>query len=264
MSINALLGLIGVAAGLAPLATAAITVTYPQANSNFHTHQAFNGSLVSTLVPDPVANANEFFLLNNVSQKARDELAGGDTAFAGWTFDYTTKWQNTATGNLTIDLYMARALGNAFGGAALQARYNKGANDPNMNLQWIQLVKPIGIPFDPDQIFSINTGATISNGTIAAANGEFIDPWPNDGTDGGPFYWNSGEFAANTNSADNFGNFSLKFSDRPQTALPPGIAKTGMLFELYLVNWDGRNQGRVEFLDGIQWGYELVPTPGAT
>ncbi|MBU6414102.1 MAG: hypothetical protein KGS45_11585 [Planctomycetes bacterium] len=36
-----------------------------------------------------------------------------------------------------------------------------------------------------------------------------------------------------------------------------------MLFEPYLVNWDGRNQGRVEFLDGIQWGYELVPTPGS-
>lgn len=263
--LSVMLGLAGLAAAsIAPVVGAAITVTYPQANSNFHTHQAHYGSLTSTLVPDPVANANEFFLLNGVSQKARDELAGGDTAFAGWTFDYTTKWQNTATGNLTIDLYMARALGNAFGGAALQARYNKGANDPNMNLQWIQLVKPIGIPFDPDQIFNIHTGATVSNGTIPAANGEFIDPWPNDGTDGGPFYWHSGEIAGYTNSADNFGNFSLKFSDRPATALPPGVPKTGMLFELYLVNWDGRNQGRVEFLDGIQWGYELVPTPGTT
>ncbi|MBU6414101.1 MAG: hypothetical protein KGS45_11580 [Planctomycetes bacterium] len=139
-SLSARLRLVVTAAGLAmasiaPVVGAAITVTYPQANSNYHTHQAHYGSLTSTLVPDPVANANEFFLLNNVSQKTRDELAGGVTAFAGWTFDYTTKWQNTATGNLTIDLYMARALGNAFGGAALQARYNKGASDPNMNLQ---------------------------------------------------------------------------------------------------------------------------------
>lgn len=52
-SVKTLLGMIDVAAGIAPVATAAITVTYSRANSNYHTYQAFNGSLVSTLVQDP-------------------------------------------------------------------------------------------------------------------------------------------------------------------------------------------------------------------
>lgn len=242
------------------VATASITVTYPSAAN--HLHQAFNGKIVSTLTPDPVANANEFFLLGGVSQSVQDEISSGDWDAGEWTFDFTTKWRNTANGNLTIDRYEAIAPFKRQGGAIMQARYNKAASDPAMNLQWIQLVTPIGAPFDPDQLYNPNTGAVGGNGPIDPANGAFLDPYPNDGTDGGPFYWHSDEVGDYTNGADNFGAFDTKFSDRSVRTLPVGEIARGFRFELYLTNWDGNSSGRVEFLDGIQWGYIVTPAPG--
>ncbi len=240
-------------------AGASITVTYPSGAN--YLHRAFNGEITSTLTPDPVANANEFFLLNGVSQTVQDEISSGDWEIGEWTFDYSSKWRNTATGNLTIDRYEAIAPANRQGGAVLQTRYTKGTADPTMNLQWIQLVTPIGGAFDPDQTYNPNTGVPGVNGPINPANGAFIDPYPNDGSDGGPFYWNSDEIGGYTSSGDNFGTFDLKFFDRPRRTLPVGGTMRGYTFELYLVNWDGNSSGHVEFLDGIQWGFVVVPAP---
>ena len=243
----------------AGVAQGQISVTYPPLGS--HVHTAYNGSTRSTLTPDPVTNANEFFLLPGVSNDVQNEISSGDWDSGEWHFDYTSKWRNTAHGNLSVDKYNATAPFKAFGGAELQARYTKAAGDADMNLQWIQLVKPVGFSFDPDETFNANTGASTGNGPIAAANGMFIDPYPNDGTDGGPFYWNETEWPRFQNGSDNFGAFSLKFSDRPRVAVQLGETKS-MLFELYLVNWDGNANGTVEFLDGIQWGFTVTPTPG--
>jgi len=212
----------------------------------------------SHLDPDPVHNASEFFLLSGVSQAARAELAGGDTDFSGWTFNYNT-W-GTANGTLHIDIYESLFYSNHSSGAIFQARYIKGQNDPS-DLRWVQHVNPEN-PFDPDEEFDENTGRPVSNGPIQPADGGFIDPYPNDGTDGGPFYWHGGEIGDYTSGSDEFGSYDLKFEDSPQGFHPP-VSSDGMAFELYLVSWDADKT--VDFLEGVQWGWQgaCVPAPGA-
>jgi len=244
---------------VATTASASIVVQYPAAAD--HVHTITNGKTTSTLTPDPVENVNEFFLLNGVSQNVMDELDDAtDTDFSTFTFDFATKWQNTANGTLTIDTYKATVPELAFGGAELTARYNAGAGDAGFELQWIQLVYPTH-PFDPDATFNVNTAAPGANGPIPPADGMFIDPYPNDGTDTGPFYWNETEWGPHTNGNNAFGAFDLEFRDFPQLPVRVGdLAPTGLTFELYLVEWD-LNNDNIFFLDGIQWGFTAVPEP---
>ena len=225
-----------------------IMVVYP--GDAHHTHESFcpHGDGWSHLAPDPVENDDEFFLLGGVSQEARDELADGDTDFPGWAFDYDTKW-GSANGTLNIDVYESYFWAEHNSGGRLQGRYNKVAGDPD-NLRWIQYAVPEQ-PFDPD-----------GDGPIPPADGGLIDPYPNDGTDGGPFYLNSDEIGDYTGGADGFGPYDLKFYDAAHLPHPP-TSSNGACFELYLVSWDGNNT--VNFLDGIQWGFhgECVPEPAS-
>lgn len=232
---------------------AGMSVVYPGGGN--HVHKATTPKIAVRLTNDPIQNAGDFFLRDNVSPVVKSELAGGDTAFGGWTFDYATKWKSVG-GTLTIDSYKARAPFQAFAGAELTARYNRAVGDPT-NLRWIQLVIPKQ-PFDPDATYNANTGELVNAGPIAAATGPFIDPYPNDGADGGPFYWHGGEIAGHTGGA----NFDLRFRDFPQ--VPVTMTKAnGLNFQLYLVEWDGATN--VYFLDAINWGFRgrWVPTPGA-
>ncbi|MBN2446052.1 MAG: PEP-CTERM sorting domain-containing protein [Phycisphaerae bacterium] len=233
-----------------------ITVVYPDSAHHTHSSTCPDGDGSSHLTPDPVENAGEYFLLDNVSQETKNELANGDTSFAGWTFKYD-KW-GSLNGTLNIDVYESLFYSNHSSGAHIQARYNRGENDP-LNLRWVQFVTPEN-PFDPDQLYDVNTGLPVSNGPIPPANGGFIDPYPNDGTDGGPFYWHGGEIGDYSFGADSFGAYDLKFVDWPRGFHPP-VSSDGMQFQLYLTSWDGGTT--VNFLDGIGWGWHgaCVPEP---
>lgn len=238
---------------------AAVTVVYPSAGNHVHSSNCPAGDGESHLAPDPVGS-NEFFLLSGVSQAVKDELssATADTSFSTWTFNYDT-WA-TANGTIYIDVYKSVFYSNHSSGVDFHVRYVKGTGDP-ANLRWVQYVSPSS-PFDPDQSYDVNTGQPIpgGNGPTPPANGGFIDPYPNDGADGGPFYWHGGEIASHTNGNNAFGNFDLEFIDHPRTFHPP-ISSNGMSFELYLVSWDGATT--VNYLTGIQWGFEgaCVPEP---
>jgi len=244
---------------------AGLTVVYPDSAHYKHSSNCPVGDGKSYLTPDPIKNSSEFFNLSGVSKDARDELADGDTSFEGWTFDYTNKWCS-ANGTLYIDIYKSVFYGNHFSGAAFEARYIKGDGDPD-KLRWIQYVAPEK-PFDPDQEYDPVTGQpTTTNGSIAPANGGFIDPYPNDTQDNGPFYCHSGttgdwSITNFTNGTNSFGEYDLRFEDYPRVHHPP-VSSNGMSFELYLVGWNGSKQ--VDFLGGIQWGFHgaCVPAPGA-
>ncbi len=235
---------------------AGMVVVYPSAAN--HRHSLTTGKIQSTLTPDPVFNAAEFFLLDNVSAAVKAELAGGDVAFPGWTFDYASKWKGV-TGTLNIDRYTAEKPYPAFAGAALDARYQRASGDP-ARLRWIQFVQTIPpFAFDPDETFDSLTGASVGNGALPACVGAFIDPCGNDGTDGGPFYWNSAEIGNETSGTNAFGAFDLHFSDFPRVPVSNTYRKNGLSFQLYLVEWDGARN--VSFLDGIRWGFVGVPEP---
>jgi len=247
----AVLGLV-----LSTAVEAGMIVIYPDAAN--HRHTLTTGKVQSTLTPDPVFNAGEFFLLDNVSATVKTELAGGDVAFPGWTFDYASKWKGV-TGSLTVDRYTAEKPYPAFAGAALDARYQRASTDPT-RLRWIQFVQTVPpFAFDPDQTFDTLTGAALGNGALPACVGAFIDPCGNDGTDGGPFYWNSAEIANETSGTNAFGAFDLHFSDFPRVTVSNTYPKNGLSFQLYLVEWDGAKN--VSFLDGIRWGFIGVPEP---
>lgn len=249
----AVLGLV-----LSSTVQAGMVVVYPSAAN--HRHSLITGEIRSTLTPDPVFNAGEFFLLDSVSDAVKTELAGGDVAFPGWTFDYASKWKGV-TGTLTIDRYTAEKPYPAFAGAALDARYARASGDP-ARLRWIQFVQTMPpFAFDPDETFDTLTGASVGNGALPACVGAFIDPCGNDGTDGGPFYWNSAEIANETSGTNAFGAFDLHFSDFPRVPVSNTYPKNGLSFQLYLVEWDGAKN--VNFLDGIRWGFVGVPEPPA-
>lgn len=237
-----------------------LTVVYPDSSHHTHSSTCPSGDGSSHLVPDPVENADDWFILTSISQKIKDELASGDTTFPGWTFNYNTNTWGTANGTLFVDIYESVFYSNHSSGAHLQARYVKGSGDPT-NLRWIQYVDPEN-PFDPDQLYDPSTGLPVSNGPIAPADGGFIDPYTNDGTDGGPFYWHGGEIGNYTSASDAFGSFDLKFDDNPRVFHPP-VSSNGMAFELYLVSWNGIKT--VDFLGGIEWGFEgeCVPDPAS-
>jgi len=64
-----------------------ITVVYPDKANYVHSSVCPKGDGWNHLNPDPVKNANEYFLLDAPSNALKDELAGGDTSYAGWTFN---------------------------------------------------------------------------------------------------------------------------------------------------------------------------------
>lgn len=225
----------------------AITVVYPTSGNHLHTAYDPAGSdgipppdSFVFLNPDPIQNPGEFFLLSAVSQVVKDELAAGDTAFPGWTFDYTF---STLSGTMFVDEYKAQYLTDHVGGGLINTRYKKGAGDP-ANLRWIQLI-------------------TTTN-PLHGATSPYIDPYPNDGTDGAPFYWHSGEIADHIAGAKDYGfgkDYDLHFKDfsRREHPLPIPFDPIKWRAELYLVEWDGAKH--VTFHDGIQWGWEMHPIP---
>jgi hypothetical protein len=223
-------------------AALAISVVYPKAAN--HQHRADDPASPSDsyviLKPDPIHNGPDLFSLSSVSQALKDELAGGDTKFNGWKFDYGF---SSLSGTLYVDSYKAAYKGNHHGGGEINLRYKKGTNDP-ANLRWIQLI-------------------TTTN-PLNGAKSPYIDPYPNDGTDKAPFYYHTGEIADHTGGSTNYGfgkDYDLHFYDFSSRIhpLPVPFSPITWLAELYLVEVE--NGKKVTFHDGIQWGWEMHPTP---
>jgi hypothetical protein len=212
----------------------AFSIVHPTAAN--HKHGAYEHDSKVALKPDPVKS------LTSVSQALKDELAGGDTNFAGagWTFDYTF---TSLSGTLYVDEYKAGYKAAHHGGGEINLRYKKGTGDP-ASLHWVQLIT--------------------TNKPLNGATSPYIDPYPNDGSDGAPFYYHSGEIADHTNGSKDYGfgkNYDLHFYDYSSRIHPlpvpfPPITWTA---ELYLVEWDGAK--KVTFHNGIEWGWEMTPTP---
>jgi hypothetical protein len=199
-----------------------------------HKHEAYEADSKVVLKPDPVTS------LTSVSQALKDELAGGDTSFAGWTFDYTF---TSLSGTLYVDSYKAGYKAAHHGGGEINLRYKKGTEDPT-NLRWVQLI-------------------TTTN-PLNGATSPYIDPYPNDGSDGAPFYYHSGEIADHTNGSKDHGfgtNYDLHFYDYSSRIhpLPVPFSPISWTAQLYLVEWDGNK--KVTFHNGIEWGWEMTPTP---
>jgi len=226
----------------------AVTLVYPQSANHIHFSicPALDG--MNILVPDPVENIAEFFLLTSPSQEIQDELAGGDEDFSDWTFDYTGA---TLSGTFTIDIYKSRFRGTHWSGSEISIRYEKGAGDPD-SLRWVQQVTTTD-PIDPN-------GAN----PPGPPSSPYIDPYPDD-DDGveGPFYYSDEEDSTfdyrdridGETDAAGFGtDYDIRFYDFPsRTHAPTSFVK--WQGELWLTAADTADK-EVTFHDGIGYGFE--------
>jgi hypothetical protein len=222
----------------------AFSIVNPTAANHKHRADDPAGDSKVLLKPDPVKS------LSSVSQALKDELAGGDTSFAGWTFDYTFTSLN---GTLYVDLYKAGYKAAHHGGGEINLRYKKGTGDPT-NLRWVQLIT--------------------TNNPIGGATSPYIDPYPNDDDAvDGPFYYcdppgnalcDKFDISKRVNGNTDYGfgkDYSLHFYDFSSRThpLPVPFPPITWRAELYLVEWDGAK--KVTFHNGIEWGWEMTPTP---
>ena len=111
----------------APSVSRAVTLHHPPAGQHIHTSVCPAADGINVLVPDPVQNADETFLLLSPSQAIQDELAGGDTSYDDWTFDYTG---GTLSGDFYVDVYKSSFVGDHNSGCEINMRYKKGPGIP--------------------------------------------------------------------------------------------------------------------------------------
>ncbi len=160
---------------------------------------------------------------------------------------------SAVAGDLYIDQYLAidsdgvqpgtgKAYpGYCFHGATLKAHFDKNADSP-AHLGWVQLIMT-----DHPQP-GIPSGAAM-----------YVDPFPNDGTDDGPFYWNG------TDHPIDISTYNL-FSDTSSRSHWEEWNWSGhWRANLFLVSWDEATPRKLTIRDGIQWAWdgECVPEPSA-
>jgi hypothetical protein len=149
--------------------------------------------------------------------------------YPGW----TAATGAALAGTLTINTYKARDDGNPRGGADMTATYVPAEAEAAMSFAWIQ-------------VYTDNAGP-------GGALRKHIDPWPNDGTDKGPFYYNSDE-----------GIVNLVFDDHPWDNVSSIPFNRTVTFETYLSTFDS-NTKVATIHDGYSWGYTItaIPEPGS-
>lgn len=244
-----------VMAALVPrLAYSSVIIVYPGGGN--YVGSAFDASAEYrvNLQPDPIKNQNDFFGLSSASNGVKTELANkGNTDYTAWSFDYTTKW-GKLDGTLTVDKYQAKWLDATTGGGLIDLRYNRSATDPaTASLFFLQLIST------SDPICKSTPGRPCG---AMVPTSPYIDPFKNDDPlpENDPFYYNSTEYADHRSGSDSFGAYDLQFYDwskRDITDFP-----VDWRAELYLVQAD-LTAKKVDFLAGIQWGWQGVPEPGS-
>lgn len=234
----------------APVAAGAVTLLYPAASQHDHHAADPAGDSNVFLAPDPVENSGELFLQSSVSQAMKDELAGGDTDFSGWTFDYDG---GTLAGTITIDEYEAAYSDDHVGGGRISIRYEKGVDDPE-TLRWVQLIT--------------------TTDALGGATSPYIDPHPNDDDSAdGPFYYcdppgdalcDDFDIADHVDGAEDYGfgtDYDLHFFDFSRREHEMPFENISWTAELWLVSWDEATT--VTFHDGIEWGWVMTPEPSS-
>ena len=168
-----------------------------------------------------------------------------------WSF----AWGNNLAGTLTVDWNKAYDTdsvisGNTYcrHGSEFDCHYTRAATDPT-NLEWVQVFT------------SSENWAGLASGTM------ICDPYPNDGTDDAPFYFNPGD------NRNNFMHVSpvpsgLIFGDTPGVSHLESSAWSGWFrANLFLASWDSANPYSLTIHDGIRWGWDgacaPTPTPGS-
>jgi hypothetical protein len=147
--------------------------------------------------------------------------------YPGW----TAVAGGALAGSLTINSYKARDYGTPRGGADMNATYAPAVAEAGMSFAWIQ-------------IYTDNAGA-------GGAQRRHIDPFPNDGTDAGPFYY------ADT---DPGGIVNLVFDDHPSDPVSTVPFNRTVQFETYLSTFN-KDTKVATIYDGYSWGYTIAATP---
>lgn len=167
-----------------------------------------------------------------------------------WSF----QWGNNLAGTLTVDWNKAFDTDFSSGGtnyckhgSEFDCHYTRAATDPT-HLEWVQVFT------------SSENWAGIASGTL------INDPYPNDGTDDAPFYFNPD---------DNRNNFmhvnpvpgGLIFGDTPFVRHVESQPWSGWFrANLFLASWDDANPYSLTIHDGIRWGWDgacAAPAPGS-
>ena len=226
----------------------AVTLVHPQTANHVHFSicPALDG--INILVPDPAEGGGGTFLLTSPSQEIQDELAGGDSTYGDWTFDYAG---STLNGTFTVDIYKSRFKGTHHSGSEISMRYKKGAGDP-ANLRWVQLVTTSD-PLDPN-----------GSDPPGPPTSPYIDPYPDDSDGvGGPFYY-SDEVGhtfdyrtriGGATDASGFGkDYDIRFYDFPSRIHAP-TSYVKWQGELWLTAADTTDK-EVTFHDGVGYGFE--------
>jgi hypothetical protein len=138
------------------------------------------------------------------------------------------------------------APGVCFHAADINVSYTRGPNDP-ANLAWVQIIE------------TSQSAGGLPNGT------PYVDPYPNDGGDDAPFYFNEND------NPDTFVHrvpvgADMVFGDIPNRNHPDATPySVWWRANLFLASWDNDSPNNLTLHDGIRWGFdgECVPAPGA-
>jgi uncharacterized protein (TIGR03382 family) len=170
-------------------------------------------------------------------------------------------WTSDFGGSLngTLNVYYYKAIdqdgihpsrGTAFPGVCFHAAdinlsYTRGAGDP-AHLAWVQVIE------------TSESAGGLPNGV------PYVDPYPNDGADDAPFYFNESDNPANYVHRVPAGA-DMVFGDIPNRNHPDETAySVWWRANLFLASWTDDNPYHLVLHDGIRWGFdgECVPTPG--
>lgn len=163
-----------------------------------------------------------------------------------WSFD----WGSNLAGTLTVDWYKAYDTNSGsfcYHGAEFDCHYTRAATDP-AHVEWVQVFES-----------SLNWSG-IPSGTL------ICDPYPNDGADDAPFYFNPNDVRASYMHVSPIPG-GLIFGDTPYVRHEEASPWSGWFrANLFLVSWEDANPRAITVHDGIRWGWDgqcTIPTPAS-
>jgi len=159
-----------------------------------------------------------------------------------WTF----QWGSNLNGTLTVDHYKAYDKHTGIycrHGAEFSCHYVPHEDDPE-NLSWVQ-------------VFTASYDKLgISSGTM------IVDPFPNNGTDDAPFYFNEQHDPMDFYYPPTAPEGALIFGDTPGAShVEAEPFSVWLRLNLFLASWDDATPHALKIHDGIRWGYDGVCVP---